>query len=403
MSSTKCATLCVCICLPVLLLGCNRRSADDTSLKSVGTLPALVALGAKPGAAIVAQGQLEPATGILPIIAPPGDRVASIAVVEGQKVKVGDSLGKLASQAAKELELEIAVARLDEAKAKLNAEEATAKAKLEVAKVGLRQSKQTIDQAVQSLEEAESGGGKLALLAQQLSIAEAKLKQLRNASGDRDTGRLVTASAMEQQQLMVDQSRSELNLARRDAQEKIADGTLSIEAAEKEIHASELAIVSAKAASGIHTMDKQIELLQLQLQSIKLISPIDGTVLSIDSSPGDPTGSLPVMRLADTSRMIARSEVNVADLHRIVIGARATITSPAIDGSLTGKVASVSRIVGSPRLPSSNPMARVDWRSAEVVIEIDPESIDRAAERIQLQVDVAIEAEPAPAPNQDQS
>ena len=165
MASTKHVTLCICILVTVLVIGCNRRPINDSSRKSVGTLPALVVLGAKPGAAIVAQGQLEPATGILPIVAPLGDRVESIEVVEGQKVKVGDALGRLISQAAKELELDIAIARRDEAKAKLNAEEATARAKLEVAKVGLRQSKQTIDQAVNSLEEAESGGGKLALLA----------------------------------------------------------------------------------------------------------------------------------------------------------------------------------------------------------------------------------------------
>jgi len=267
----------------------------------------------------------------------------------------------------------------------------------------LRQSKQSIDQAVKSFEEAESGGGKMSLLAQQLSIAEAKLNQLRTASSDRDTGRLVTAGAIEQQQLMVDQSRAELNLARRDAQEKIADGTLSIEAAEKEIHANELGIVSAKAASGLQTMDKQIELLELQLKSIKLVSPINGVVLSIDTGPGEPTSTFPVMRLADTSQMIVRAEINVADLHRIIIGARTTVTSSAIEGTLFGKVASISRMVGSPRLPSSNPLARVDWRSAEVIIEIDAESIERAGQRIQLQVDVAIEAEQTSAPKQDQS
>jgi len=43
-------------------------------------------------------------------------------------------------------------------------------------------------------------------------------------------------------------------------------------------------------------------------------------------------------------------------------------------------------------------MARVDWRSAEVLIEINAESIELAAKRILLQVDVAIEAKPTPSP-----
>lgn len=385
--------------LLLLLGGCDRRGRDENA-STAGTLPALVALGAKPGAAIVAQGQIEPAKGVLPIVAPPGDRVESILVTEGQEIKAGDILGRMASQEAKELELEIATARRDEAIAKLKAEEAAAVAKMEVAKVGLQQSKLAVEQAVRNLEEAESGGGKLALLAQQLSIAEAKLKQLRVAATDRDTGRLITPSSIEQQQLSVDQSRSQLNVARRDAQQKIAEGKLAIEGAEKEILANQLAVTAAKSASGIQTMEKQIELLRLQLQITKLISPIDGTVLSIDTKAGEPTtATTPIMRLADTRRMIARAEINVVDLQRVAIGAKATITSSALRAPLRGKLKSVSQLVGSPRLPSPNPMARVDWRSAQVIIEIDSESVAPAAERIHLQVDVAIEAEPMSNPS----
>lgn len=383
----------VCLLATLLLIGCEKPSSIDDDTQR---LPALVALGAKPGEAIVAQGQLEPASGILSIVAPPGDRVESIDVKERQQVTAGSSLGRLASQAAKELELEIAIARRDEVIAKAKAEQATAEAKLDVAKVGLRQSMLAVDQAVKNLEEAESGGGRLALLAQQLSIAEAKLNQLRAAAGDRDTGRLVTQSGLEQQQLLVDETRSQLTTARREAKQRIADSTLAIEAAEKEIRAAELAIVSGKASTGIQTMDKQIELLKLQLQSIKLVSPIDATILSIDTGAGEPVGAAPIMRIADTREMVVRAEVNVADIHRLAIGANATVTSSALKGALRGKVTSISQLIGSPRLPSTSPMARVDWRSAEVVVEIDSESIDRAAERIQLQVDVAIEAESPP-------
>ncbi|MGV3483158.1 MAG: HlyD family efflux transporter periplasmic adaptor subunit [Planctomycetaceae bacterium] len=388
-------TACLGGLLLALLVGCDRSQGG---VEPAGRLPALTALGARPGAAVVAQGQVEPAKGVMLIVAPAGDRVESIEVTEGQQVKAGDRLGRLASEAAKELELQIAIARRDEAAAKIKAEEAAATAKLDVAKVGLRQSMLAVDQAVKDLEEAESDGGKLALLEQQLSIAEAKLNQLRAAAGDRDTERLVTQSGLEQQQLLVDQNRSQLTLARREAKQKIAQSTLAIEAAEKEIRASELAVESAKAASGIQTMDKQIELLKLQLQPIKLLSPIDATVLSIDTRAGEPVGNAPIMRIADTRQMIVRAEVNVADIRRLSVGANATITSSALSDTLRGKVASISQLIGSPSLPSPNPMARVDWRSAPVVIEIDPESVPLAAERIQLQVDVAIEAQTPPPP-----
>jgi len=378
------------LCVGVFALGCGRTTTDEAELSS--TLPALAALGAKPGAAVVAQGQLEPAKGINSIVGPPGDEVESIDVVEGQQVKAGQTLGRLVGQAAKELELEIAMARRDEAKAKMKADEAAATAKLDVAKVGLQQSKLQLEQASGNLAESEANGGRLGLLAQELTIADAKLKQLKAASSDRDTGRLVTASSIEQQQLSVDQSRSQLAAARRDAEQKIDGFKLAIEGAEKEIIANQLAIAAAKSASGITTMDKQIELLRLQIRSTKLISPVDATVLTIDTPTGEPTTNIPVLRLADTRRMIARAEINVVDLQRVAIGANATITSAALPKPLRGKVKSISQLIGSPRLPTLNPMARVDWRSAQVIIEIDDASNAEAAQRIHLQVDIAIEA-----------
>jgi len=48
----------------------------------------------------------------------------------------------------------------------------------------LRQAKLTIEQAVKNLEVAESDGGKLGLLTQQQSLAEANLNQLRAAVAD---------------------------------------------------------------------------------------------------------------------------------------------------------------------------------------------------------------------------
>ena len=378
------------LCVGVFALGCGRTTTDEAELSS--TLPALAALGAKPGAAVVAQGQLEPAKGINSIVGPPGDEVESIDVVEGQQVKAGQTLGRLVGQAAKELELEIAMARRDEAKAKMKADEAAATAKLDVAKVGLQQSKLQLEQASGNLAESEANGGRLGLLAQELTIADAKLKQLKAASSDRDTGRLVTASSIEQQQLSVDQSRSQLAAARREALQKIDGFKLAIEGAEKEIIANQLAIAAAKSASGITTMDKQIELLRLQIRSTKLISPVDATVLTIDTPTGEPTTNIPVLRLADTRRMIARAEINVVDLQRVAIGANATITSAALPKPLRGKVKSISQLIGSPRLPTLNPMARVDWRSAQVIIEIDDASNAEAAQRIHLQVDIAIEA-----------
>ncbi len=374
-----------------LAIGCGRSEPEPVATHD--RLPVLVALGAEPGHAVVAQGQIEPESGVIPIVATPGDRLASIDVEEGQQVAAQQVLGTLVGQSIRQLELEVAIARRDEALAKVNAESAAAVAKLEVAKVGLQQAKSQVQQAVKNLATAEAEGGRLNLLSQQLTLAENKLRQLKAAVAEPGGSRLATPSAIEQQQLAVDELRSQLEAARREANQKLDDAKLAVQGAEKEIKANELTIKSAQAASGIPTMEKQIELLKQQLEATKLVSPIAAKVLSIDAKVGEPTTAAPIIRLADTSRMIVRAEVNVVDLQRVQVGAKATLTSAALLAPLTGKVKSISRLVGTPRLPNPNPMARIDWRSAHVIIEIDEASAEQAAQRIQLQVDVAIAAD----------
>lgn len=381
--------------LAAAAIGCDREPAP--SGLPVQQLPALEALGAPPGQAIVAQGQLRPAAGVLPITAPPGDRVESILVSVGERVTEGQVLGRLVSQEAREAELAVAESRLAEAKTQTRAEQTVAEAQLEVARTGLRSAELQARQAVEQLQTAEAEGGRLHLLEQRLELAEERLAQLREASGDPATGRLVTPSKLRQQQLEVDQARAEIAEARRNAEAAIETGRLQVERAQQEIRQAELAIEAAGTAVPLASLEKQIELLQLQVEATELISPIDGVVLSIDIGAGEPTTGRPIMRLADTSRMICDAEVNVAQLPRLRIGAEARLTSAALARPLAGEVTSISRIVGPPSLENPNPLAQADYRTVEVVIEVAPEDTEAAAQLIQLQVDVAIRAAEATA------
>lgn len=355
-------------------------------------LPALSALDTDPGHAIVAQGQLKPAGGILPITAPPGDRVESIAVKVGSQVEADQILGRLASQRADEIELEIAQTRLREGRQKLAAEQEVARARLEVANVDLEQAQLRVQQATQQLERAEAEGGRFDLLQQRVRIAQDRLQQLREAAADPTAGRLVTERSIEEQQLQVDEALDDLENARREAEAGIEAGELAVESARREIRAAELAIESAEAGASLDSLQKQIELLELKLDATQLKSPIEGTVLSIDIGEGEPTTGRPIMQLANTSQIVCRAEVNVAELPRLSLGAQASVSSPAIDGVLYGTVDAISPLIGSPSLPDPNPMARVDWRSVEVTIRIQDKDVSKGRHLINLQVDVAIEA-----------
>ena len=386
------AGLCVGLAIAALL-GCEQadnRRADE----SIGQrLPALAALDAEAGEVVVAQGQLEPASGVISIMAPAGDRVAAITVSEGDSVSQGQVVGRLTSLEAREAELAVAEAQLQEARQRLASELSVGRAQLEAAKIELRKAELQLAQGTTEFERAEASGGRLALLQERVELAENKLQQLRRAADDPTAGRLVTASSLEQQELDVRQARSEWQSARQDALQTIETGKLSVEAAKQELEAARLALEAAETATPIKSLEGQVELLRLKRDATQLTSPIDGTVVAVHAVAGQATTGGPLIQVADTEEMICRVELNVADLQRIQIGSPARMSSPALAPILAGTVASISRMVGAPQLPNSYPMAAADWRSAEVIVALTDESDQEAASLINLQVDVAIKSE----------
>ena len=379
----------------LITVGCDVETAQETEVFQQ-PLTALSALGTEAGNAILAQGQLAPDGGILSVVAKPGDRVVELNAEVGDWVNVGQSLGKLESYKANQIQLSVAQAQLKEAESKLAAEESVARARLQVAEIELRKAEQQLRDSIEQLEHAEREGGALNLASQHVDLAERKLAQLRQAAGKVTTGALIPAGTVEQQALEVQQAKYDLHSARQSSESAIESGKLSVESAKREIRAAELAIESAAASSPIESIRKQIDLLKLQLAASELTSPFEGKVLAIDVGPGEATTGMPIMRVADTRQMVCRVEMNVAELPRVKKAARATITSSAFYGAMGGEVTSISSMIGSPRLPNPNPLARVDWRSVEVVIKLDEEASVKAADLINLQVDVAIAADTQP-------
>lgn len=376
----------------LVAVGCGPRDTVDSERNHASRMPALAALGTGLPGAVVAQGRLEPAGGVLPIMAPIGDRLVELTVVEGERVEAGQRLGQLQSLELRQRELAIAETQLEEARARIASEQRVAEAKLEVARVELSKAELQLAQATERLRRAEAEGGRLDLLRQAVTLAENKLEQLRRASEDPAAGRLVSSAVLDQQELEARQSRATWEAGRQEAMEGIETGKLSVEAARRELLAAELAIESGQIATPLGSLELQVKLLELQVDAVQLISPVRGRILSVDVTPGESITARPILQLADTSEMVCRAEVNVADLRRIALGAEARVSSPALPRPLKGTVRSISRLVGSPKLPSPSPLARVDWRSAEVIIGILDPDVAVAAELVHLQVDVAIGA-----------
>lgn len=369
------------LCAP--LAGC--RPEPQQNAQPVHRLPAVAALDAPDGGAIVAQGQLRPAAGLIRVMAPPGDRVAKINVEVGDTVEAGQPLVELASLAVRTAELAVAEAQLQEAQQRVEAETAAAEARVDAARIKLQT-------AESQLQLARAQQADLGLLDRSVELAERRLEQLRSAASNRQASAVVNQSTIDEQELRLRQAQSERDRARQEAQSAVESAELAVQAATKELQNAQAAVVSASAAVPVESSRQQIELLKIQIDEAQLPAPIDGTVVSVDTSQGAPTGTQPLLRLADTSRMICEAEVDVAELPRLRIGARAKMVSPALRQPLSGTVSQVAKVVGSPILADPDPLARVDWRSVPVRIDIDSDDVARAAELIHLQVDVAIEA-----------
>lgn len=338
------------------------------------------------------QGKLEPAGGIIPIASSPGDRIVEFLVKEGDSVEAGQVVAKLESERLRSLEVRVAQQQLAEAKAQLATEELSGQAQLGLAQLGVRKNEKLLADAKRRLATAESSGGELDLLTAKVQLAKDELARLRKAAvAGPDGRRLVNDTQLRQQELLVQAADAELAAARRDAKTAVEAAEMILEASKQEIVAAEAKAASARAAVFLVSMELKIELLQQQLESARLIAPVAGTILSIDASVGQPTTGMPIMRIADISTMQCRAEVPIEDIAKVKIGSKAMINQGGLGGEgIRGQVSSISQIVGSPSVPSLNPMDPVDYRTIEVRITIDAKDAAQASKLIHSQVEVAI-------------
>jgi HlyD family secretion protein len=89
--------------------------------------------------------------------------------------------------------------------------------------------------------------------------------------------------------------------------------------------------------------------------------------------------------------MICQAEISEVDVQRLQVGQKAAMSSPALSQTLQGVVIRIDPIVGTPQYRSPNPLAPVDYRVVQAIIELDAASAPLADDFVQLQVDVAID------------
>ena len=332
---------------------------------------------------VLAQGRIQPAKGLVRVGALPGDRVEQILVKAGQTVRKRQPLIVLQSQKLRSLELETAALRLAEARAMRSVKQQEADLAIDAAVLKLQSASQMFAQANSQLELAKKSGQQLDSLGRQISVLQ-KLREsplTRAAIGTMELeskrNELTKIASVSEQTLLA-------------AQQAVEISKLQLVQSEKSLAASRESQKFIDQAMPIASLEKQIEILELQVEQSNVVSPLDGIVVSVNVEEGERTAQLPLFELANLSEMVCVAEVHESDVASIAIDDRVEIRSSALGRTLKGRVQRIDRVVGAAQMRSPNPMARSDFRSIPVWIEIDSDDTEEAAQRLQLQVEVSI-------------
>lgn len=333
---------------------------------------------------IVAQGRLQPTGGILKLSAVPGDRIEGVRIEPGALVEAGQELVVLESLGLRKLELQIAELKFADAVSMHQAALRQADQGLKMAQWKLRSAEQLQTQARSTLE----------LVGKQSQLLESFGEQIRGLEAIRSNPRLRGAVGS----LEVEAKRNQKMAAEVEYERAMQGANQSIQSAESLVAQAQGVVREAREAReqlaenpGYRPLEKQIELLRLQMGQAAVVAPGSGTVLQVYGVAGERASVQPLIEMADLTQMSCLAEVHESDVGQVRLGQIAEIKSASLSRTIRGRVRRIDRVVGASQMRSASPLARSDFRSIGVWIQIDPEDVAVASERLQLQVEVRIE------------
>ena len=336
---------------------------------------------------INAQGKLLPSRGIARLSGLPGDRVESILVKPGETIVKVQPIAILKSDSLKKIELEAAELKLEEAKTTLRIKKRELDLGVSLANSRVVAAEMSIELAKKQLEMAKQAEKQLPLLRRQIET----LQRLRN---DPLTKAVVGKIELESREIEYEKVSATTEQSILAAASSLRQSEMQWEQSKQSLQAAELSRSAVEENSPVAPLEKQIELLKIQLAESTIRAPYDAIVVNILTEVGERITTLPIAEIADLSKMVCVAEVFEADVGRIQIGDTAKLKSSALNRDLEGKVIRIDRVVGGSQLRSPNPMARTDFRSVGVWIELDSNNSSLASDRLQLQVDVMITTSP---------
>ena len=337
---------------------------------------------------VTALGRLEPSGEIIQVSvssSAEGNRIEELLVREGEKINKGQVIAVLDSRDRAEAALIQAEARVIVAQANL----ARVKAGAQTGEIEAQQATIARLQAERSNNIAAQNAmvSRMEAELRNAQIEYQRYQQLHNqgaiSASERDNKLLILETAKEQlaeakanlsriytaQQKQITEAKATLN--------KIAEvRPVDVEVAAAEVKEAQAAAATAKA----------------DLERTYIKSPQAGTITKILTRPGEVVSSdTGIVRIGQINQMYAIAEVYESDIGKVKLGQKATVTSSAVSGELTGRVEHIGLEIERQQVVNTDPTANIDAKIVEVEVMLDEESSQKVAGLTNLLVNVRID------------
>ena len=340
---------------------------------------------------IEALGKIQPEGGVVSLYGPTGERVESLSVQVGDTVTAGQQIATLSGDAQRKSQINALQAQLEEAKALAESIRASSDKRIVDLELAAKQTKQEA--------EGEIKANEATIAATQAKLTQAKSAIERLKRIEQQNVR-VSDAEKERSQAEFQSATEQLKAARakiESAKEQLADGPALTQAKRETIEAETtraLAQVPGK------SLEAGIEAAKSKAEQARVVAPIAGKVIKVDSAVGDTLTRDPIVRIADTSEMIVLAEVyetEVPTLRQWI--ADAGRVNVEIDPRVFGKdgeplkgttqLNDIAPMIAKNTVFALSPREDSDRRVVEVRVTLNKASSKRVTEMIGLQVRVA--------------
>ena len=338
--------------------------------------------------AITALGRIEPEGEVIQLSAPSsisGLRVEKLLVNQGNAVKAGQIVALLEGYVRATVNVQQALDQVRVAQAKLSQIQAGAKR-------GEIDAQQAAIASLQSQLQGEiaTGNATVARLQAELDNAQTEYNRYRSlyqqgavSASVADSKRLQVRTLQQQ----LNEAQAALNRTVNTLQDQIREARAKLDSIQ-EVRPQDVKVAQAEVKSAISAVEQAKAEKELSI----LKSPVTGTVLKINTKPGEVVSSAGIMEIGRTNQMYVVAEVYQTDIQKVRLGQKAFISSTAFPGKLKGTVSEIGLLVDRQRILNINPGADTDRRIVEVKIRIDELSDNKLVMGLtNLQVDVAIQ------------